>query len=508
MSSTFTGLSIATRGLFSSMGALQVTSSNISNANTEGYSRQTVTQSAVVTTKGYNGTAYNGAGSQITAVNRVRNTALDQKYWRVNSSSSEWETKATTLGEMETTLSTDSFSTILSDFYSSLEDLANDPSSDSVRSVVKEYANSICSYFNDASNQLTELKQELNTNVMTVTDQINTYAQQIADVNEQILQATVAGSSTNELEDQRTLLLDKLSTLTEIDVTEVVTGHNAMGTDITAMTVSIGGYTLVNGKKAREVECYEITETGSQQGMYAIRWKDNGEEFTPGDGELQAYLELRDGDGTDSSYKGVTYYLNQLDEFARTFSKAFNEGVYADGVTYYAGHSGGVGSDGSTGIRFFSYDGLSSSDLIASGSDLDSVYANITAANLSLSKDIEDDVQKIAAASSDGESGNNENVQDLISICRDSKLFDQGTPEDFLGSIVSVVGSDSSFAQKLETNYASQAKTIDNRRTSVSGVSTDEETANMTKYQQIYDASCALVSTWNEIYETTINLIS
>jgi flagellar hook-associated protein 1 FlgK len=508
MSSTFTGLSIATRGLYTSMGSIMVASNNLSNANTKGYSRQEVNQSAVVTTNSYNGTAFNGAGSQINSIDRVRDTALDRKYWRVNNSSGEWKAKATSLKEMESVLSTTGFSKMLSNFYTTMENLSKDSGSDSVRTTVKESANSICKYLNDASKQLTQLREELNCNVKTVVNQINTYARQIADINGRIREAAVSGSSTNDLEDQRTVLLDKLSELTEIDVTESVDGQNAAGADIKTLSISVQGYSLVNGGNVQTLECYEVAGGGSQQGMYGIRWQGTNTDFSPGAGQLQACLELRDGDGTNASFKGVPYYLDQLNDFARTFSKAFNEGVYKDGNTYYKGHSGGVGSDGSTGIRFFSYNGLSSADLMASGADMDLVYANITAANISLSNDVKENVKKIAAASSSGQSGNNENIKDLISICKDARLFNKGTPEDFIGSIVSTMGSDSSYAQRITENYASLTKTVNDRRTSVSGVSTNEETANLTKYQQIYTASCNLVSTWNEIYEETINLLS
>ena len=216
---------------------------------------------------------------------------------------------------------------------------------------------------------------------------------------------------------------------------------------------------------------------------------------------------MRDGAGGSDS-KGIPYYISQLDEFARTFAKAFNEGIYKDGVSYYGGHAGGTGLDGSTDIRFFSFDGLSSADLMASGADTDAVYANITAANLSLSQDVLEDINVIAAASSTGGDENNENVNDLISIVQDSRMFNRGAPEDFMNSIIATLGTSSAYAQRQNDNQATLVQYISDSRSSLSGVSTNEETANMTKYQQAYDASAQMVTVWNQIYATTINMVS
>lgn len=509
MSSTFSGLSIATRGLSTSQAGLSVTSNNISNVNTEGYSRQTVNQSSVAPAAVYTGSV--GGGSQVDSIDQVRDARLDQKYWRENSSVGAWEAKSSTLTEVESVLdenSSDGLSSIMDDFYSALDDLSSDPSSSSARTVVKQMGNSICEYLNNASQELTQLRTDVNGDIKTAVESLNSYAKQIAELNQQIRVASASGADANELKDKRTLLVDKLSKLANIDVSEITVGTQPDGTKDTMVSITVNGTSLVTGGNARQLELYEIDDGSSQDGMYGIRWQDTDDPFSPGGGEIQADLDLRDGTGADSEYKGIPYYIKQLDVYARTFVQAFNEGVYADGSSYYSGHAAGSGVDGSNGIRFFSYDGKSSTQLMASGSDTDSVYANITAANISLSKDVEDDVNKIAASSTTGESGNNELVNDLIKICQDSRMFNTGTPGDFITSIVSTLGSDSSYAQRLSDNYSNILANTETQRSSVSGVSTNEETANLTKYQQAYEASAKIISTWDEVYKETINLIS
>lgn len=502
MSSTFLGLSIASRGLYSAQAALAVTSNNISNVSTEGYSRQTVAQSAVGPAATYSSAGYIGGGSEVTGVERVRDTGLDSKYWRENGYYGEWSAKADVASELESVLgdtSSNGFTTAMDDFYAALEDLSKASSEDSVRTTVRETGEVVCQYLNDAANRLTELRDTLNGEIKTAVEQVNSYTQQIADLNDRIRVGAAAGAATSALEDERANLIDKLSALAKVEVDTVQTG-SASADEV--LTIKVNGVSMVTGGKARQLECYE-----NAAGQYGVRWQDTAEEFAPGNGAVQAYLDLRDGDGSGTAYQGIPYYQQQLDDFSRSFAKAFNEGIYKDGSSYYGGHVSGLGADGSSGIRFFAYDDLSSADFSASGSTIDAMYANLTAANITLSADVQDDLSTIAAASSSGGADNNENCNALLSICKDTRMFATGTPEDFMNSIIFTMGSASSYAQKLSDSKESIVSTLEARRTSVSGVSSNEETANLTKYEQAYSASANLVNVWSEIYKETINLL-
>ena len=506
MNSTFMGLAIATRGLYSSQAGLAVTTNNISNSNTTGYSRQTVNQVAAGPAAIYSPTATIGGGSEVKSIDRVRDPRLDQMYWQANGALGEWQAKSDTLTEIESVLgepSDNGFSTVMNNFSSALESLSEAAGDASARANVVETGNALCQYLNDAANRLTTLRADVNASVKTTVDQINSYASQIAALNAQIGQAWAVGASVNDLEDARDNLIDKLSGLANVTVNETAAGPGPDGTTNKILSISINGAMLVNGSNARQLETYQTAD-----GMYGIEWQDTKDAFDPGSGgQIKAYLDLRDGTGIGSAYKGIPYYQSQLDDFARTFAEAFNEGVYKDGTQYYPGHAGGYGADGSTGIRFFTYSGVSTADFMASGSDMAARYANITAANISLSQDVAGDPEKIAAASNSGEADNNENVNDLIAMFQDSRMFNKGTPDDFMNSIIAALGTGSAFAQNLANNKNSIVKSINDRRSSVSGVSTNEETANMTKYQQAYNASAEMITVWQKIYETTIDLL-
>lgn len=239
---------------------------------------------------------------------------------------------------------------------------------------------------------------------------------------------------------------------------------------------------------------------------------------------------MRDGDGTNGSYKGIDYYVSQLDTFAQTFAKAFNEGVLASDTSTsgasYSGHADGYTATGTTGVRFFSYTDSSSTYADSSGVvDLNSammaaensgavdevtasasVYQKVTAANICLSSEVSASVNNIAAADAADEDENSNIVADLIDMCQDTDMFNKGTPGDYYNSVISTLATDSDAAQRREENYSSIVKQLATRRTSVSGVDTNEETAYMTQYQAAYDASAKMISTWSEIFSTTINM--
>ena len=515
MNATFTGINIASRGAYTSQAAMSVVANNTSNAGTKGYCRQIVNQRAIGEAAVYGGRSILGNGPEVTSVSQCRDPRMDGRYWQENTRLGAWNTKANALTEMEAVLNTatssSGFNKVFEKFYNALEGLNKSPGDSSRRNTTKETGQAICQYLNESSQKLSEIRQDKNCAVKTAVDQINSYAQQIADLNGRIGQALACGATANELKDQRGVLIDQLSKLTDISVTETTGNPSPDGTENKKLAIRIHGITLVDGSDTNKLE---VVQDSTNDGMYSVRWQETGEPLTAAGGQLKAELDLRDGDGTNPSYKGAPYYIHQLDKFAQTFAKAFNEGILAGetpATKSYAGHAGSYLADGmTTGIRFFSFNNASSVDLKAqiAASGVDAVYQKITAASISLSKDIGDDVQNIAAASSSGGKDNAENMGKLLKLLKDSNMFNKGTPEDFYSSIISTLATDSSTAQNSATNATSLVKTINDRRLSVSGVESNEETANMTLYQGAYRANSKMISIWSEIYAQTINMVN
>lgn len=271
-------------------------------------------------------------------------------------------------------------------------------------------------------------------------------------------------------------------------------------------------------------------------GLYEISWED-GNKFEPRSGELKGLIDIRDGnngmigvDGTrkSPSFKGIPYYIRQMNEFVRTFAMAFNEGyidINGDGAIDPGedgmGHAGGYSLDpdgdgpltAATGIRFFTMTGgdgkpMDSSSFIGGATDPAGIverYKYLTAKNFTVSSDVLEDYTRIAASDREGEAGNAVVVSELVKMRHDTRIFTEGTAEDFMKSLIATLGIDSQQAARHSDNRMNIIRQVENRRLSDSGVSLDEEMADMVRYQHAYNAAARMIVTMGEVYDTLIN---
>lgn len=491
MASTFYGVSIANSGLRNSKIGLQSTSNNVANVKTTGYSRQVITQVAAGAAATYNGSGIIGGGSEVTAIERERNWRLDQSYWSQNSTQTTWQTKSDTMSQIESIFgepSNNGFTTVMTNFHDALENLTKGSDDPSVRTTVKAYGEAFCQYLHDAAANLDAQREGVNQDVKNSVNQINSYAEQLASLNGAIAQAKAGGAAANELQDQRDLLLDKLSGVTGVTVTKTAQNGDESNP---LWTISIGNQTLVSGDKYNTLKC-----TPGVGGVFDIQWEKSGDAFVPNGGALGSQLELRDGDGTGNNYQGIPYYQKQLDVFAQTFAQNFN-----------AQHEKGYDIKGNSNIDFFTYNDKTTAAFAGD-------YTNLTAANISISNEVRTDVSKIAAASANptttsGKSDNN-NAKALADLLQSSDCMGagKGTPQDALNAIVTTLGTNSAYAKRMADNQQSGVTAIAARRASVSGVSTNEEASNLNMYQQAYEASAQVLTTWDDVYKTTLDLLN
>lgn len=542
MRQSFFGYNIAVSGLYTAQRNLDIVNHNITNASTTGYSRQKAIQSAATPLTSYDGTGMIGTGSQVTGVQRIRDTYLDFKYWSENIANGEWSKKADLLSEIETTFnepSTSGFATIMDKFYSSLQELAKDPSSAAVRALVRENGVTLSNYFNNMANSFEKLQDDINDQVRINVDKVNSLATQIQQLNKQIYSFELNGESANDLRDSRTVLVDQLSKLININVSETSYGKLPNGEDDVHFTITVGGKALVdhfNVSKLALVQRDTNLNTEDVGNLYDVKWADGNKLVLTG-GELKGLIDVRDGkdgvvgqDGTTKTpvYKGVPYYQSKLNEFVRTFAMAFNEGYVNQNGTLVdgKGHVDGYGKDvdisgpasASTGIRFFTMFGddkkaISSDDLVDGAPVTDkttiiSKYQQITAKNFTVSSDVMNDPNTIATsdyAGNPGENGNIEVLNSLLALRSNDSMFTEGAPEDFVKSLVATLGIDSQQAQTFSEGQDTIVQQIDNRRMSVSGVSLNEELTDMVKFQQAYKASAKMINTMSQVYDTLIN---
>jgi len=544
MRQSFFGINVALSGLYTAQRNLDTVGHNISNATTPGYSRQQSVQNASRPIAVLDGTGMIGTGSEILSVDRIRDEYLDFKYWSENIANGEWSTKAELLGEIETTFgepSKSGFVTIMNEFFNAYQELAKDPSSPAVRALVREKGVTMAKYFNNTATRFEKLQEDINDKVKLNVDQINTIASQIQQLNKQIYSFELTGNAANDLRDSRTLLVDGLSKLINIQATEVSYGKLPNGSDDIHFQVTVGGKTLVDHysisklKLEQRVDKLNTEDVGN---LYTVKWEDGNNLVLTG-GQLRGLIDVRDGKdgaiGADNItptpiYKGIPYYQNKLNEFVRTFAMAFNEGYTNNAGTLVdgKGHVDGFGLDSditgpgiaSSGIRFFTrFDTgdlpISSTDfivgvggIIADGTvnaNLVNRYNEITAKNFTVSSDVMNNTNTIATSDVAGENGNINILNKIIQVRSNNSLFYEGAPEDFMKSLIAGMGIDAQQANRFQSSQDAIVKQIDNRRMSVSGVELNEEMTSMVKFQQAYNASARMITTMSEIYETLIN---
>lgn len=495
MRSTFFGFNIARSGLFAAQRALDITGHNIANVNTKGYSRQRLeqVQSTPLALPGKQGML--GTGVDTLTIKQVRADFLDFKYRGEVNSQGEWEARRDGLQFIEAIMNEPSetgISTVLDELFQSIQELSKNPQELTNRSLVRQRAITFTNSLNHMHGQLEKMVKDVNFDVMTTVNSINAYSDQIATLNEQIFRAEIGGSNANDLRDQRNVLLDELSKLVNVEVLEVM-DPNDLQSGGKKMVIQINGQPLVHHNRAFKLSTEE-TVFGSEPLINQIKWENGATLSTTGlKGELKALLDLRDS--SDGKFKGIPFYINELNEFARVFAKEFNKIHYE-----------GYGLNGQDGVLFFSANGMDTLDMMDGQTILDDVIHNkITAKNISIALDLEDP-NKIAAGSDPTLlPGDGSIALKLAQLRHDGNMFTKGKPEDFIKSLISNLGVDAQEAIRNAFNQTILTDQIDNERQSISGVSMDEELSRMVMYQHSYNASARMINTVDEMLDLIIN---
>ena len=319
--SQFFGLNIAYTGLLAANAALNTTSNNISNVQTDGYSRQQVVQQASDALRVFQTYGCAGAGVDTIAIERVRDEFYDNKYWINSTKQGEYGIKEYYMRQMEDYFMDDGistgFKTIFNQFMTTgLQALMNNPSDADTKAQFIGYAGNLTEYFNGMSSSLEAIQKDVNQEIKLKVDEINSLASEIAALNKQINVIELNGGRANELRDRRTLLLDQLSAIVDIETKEIpitdpynpdmLTGANRF-----LVTVA-GGQLLLDTADYKQLQCvarpaYEKVNQTDIDGLYDIYWSD-GQEFniynTQMGGALQGLIQMRDGNNGEN-FKGT-----------------------------------------------------------------------------------------------------------------------------------------------------------------------------------------------------------
>ncbi len=322
--SQFFGLNIGYTGLQAANAALNVTGNNISNVETKGYTRQEAIQAAADALRTNTSYGMAGAGVDTKSIDQIRNAYYDLKYWQNNASKGIYDIKQQYYRQIEDyftdTDDVQGFNVVYSDMFDALDEVYKSAGDDTKKAAFLSRCKALTEYFNNMHTSLQRLQTDANNEIMNKVNEINSLASEIATLNKQINTIEVNHVRANELRDKRNLLIDQLSEIVDVKVTEVPIYTTEGGTEesgIYRYIVDIaGGQNLVNSYEYSTVSCVarsgdEKVNQSDADGLYDIYLNDLPLNLYGGSlgGQLKGLIEVRDGNnGENFSAKGP--YVN------------------------------------------------------------------------------------------------------------------------------------------------------------------------------------------------------
>lgn len=330
MGSTFSGIELGKRSIMAHTDAITTAGHNISNANTEGYSRQRVQLKEF-------DPLYNpglerperpgmiGQGIDVQSINRVRDELLDQRITESQNTESYWQTRSdyyTMIEQIYNEPDEISIRSNMDKFWESWQELSVHPESQAARQAVVSRGESLTDSIRSKWDNLMGVGNLLNGDIEATVKKVNDIANQIASVNGEIVRSKAMGDNPNDLLDRRDLLVDKLSKLANITTDR---------RDADEFMVHLEGRVLVQGSIARN---FELVTPVDNNGYDKLIWKDTREDAFVSGGKLGALIELRDVD--------VRNEIQSLNTMSMNFADLVNDV-----------HRNAYGANNVTGLDFF-----------------------------------------------------------------------------------------------------------------------------------------------------------
>jgi flagellar hook-associated protein 1 FlgK len=471
MASSFGGINTALTSLYAQRRALDVTGQNIANVNTEGYTRQRAemqSQVGAMMPAMYAKTDGLGTGVGVSDVQRLRDEYAENRGRTEHANSAYLANQTQTYSTIEDTFAEPSDTALqsqLHDMWASWNDVSNNPQLTATRSTLLQQSSTVADGLNAAHNALAGQFAQTRTQLSAYSDEVNTVAKTIAQLNDSIVRATATGTTVNELQDQRDSAVMHLSELTGATASLRTNG---------AMDVFIGNSTLVSEFTTRDTTVSGATTLLSigTAGAAALNWADTGTAVGAGGtmgGMLNALTTI------------IPITSGKLDSVAKNLADSVN-----------ALHSPGFGVHGSNGVDFF---------VKSVPTDL-----TITAANIKVGIT---DPDEVAVSSTDprvitppATAGTLDNkVADLLADVGDAALGPDREYQRMIGQL----GVDSQAASRRSDIQDNVTEQVDASREAISGVNLDEEMTNLLTYQRGYEAASRVLTTIDSVLDQLIN---
>ncbi len=470
--SLFHSLGIGSESLNASRQGLDTTAHNISNAQTEGYSRQRadIYQREPLVRGGL----ILGDGAFVGTIERAHDKYIERQVNQLSSQAGYSRMRNDCLLDLEAIYNTENGASLaeqVNQFFGMVNELGRNPEELSVRTAVKEQGANLATVFRRIDSELRRFQDGVNEKIKISTYETNQMLESIASLNAKIAEKEIGPrNKANDLRDQRDLLINKLSDRIQVHYYEdrdgMVTLHGP------------GDTLLVDRNKS---VTFEVTKNLDNNGLYNVAIYDfehNGKrDVTKREigGTIGSLLDIR-----DNLAGGLVTNNNKM---ARTMVDEFNA-VHQQGygLAEYSEHKGRNFFKTSDDIRY-------------------------AAQNMHLDDSIINSTDSIATSSLKNTPGDNIVVNRLSELQYDKVLGDgKATFTEYYADYLGILGMDSLRTKNLMDSDNVILADLKSRRESVSGVSLDEEAANMIRWQTAFTASSKIITTVDEMLETVLNL--
>ena len=460
-------MSIAGQALTTQQQAISVTSHNIANVNTPGYSRQELAMSTNVPSDSEIGPMGNGVSPD--AIERIYDRFINAQINNESQELGRWDAQKNAVESLEMIFNETygyGLSEAMSEYWNAWQALTINPAGSAERQVLVTRAQILTSTFNKLDSDLTLSQQDLDLTIQgTITD-INRLSAQLADLNQKIVASEIGTQNANDYRDRRDLVLKELSELIDLNAFEDANGNVSV--------LNASGRPLVSGTASWQLS----TELNVVSGLQDVVWLDtDGNSVNINNdisgGKLKGWLEARD--------VLIPGFLNRLDALAQTLVTEVNNL-----------HQTGFDLSGIAGEVFFDGTG--------------------TAADIEVNANIVGDPGLIAASFDPlpfpSAPGDNRNAVEIAKLQHQLLMSgNTATFNDYYSSLVRDVGNEVLKSDSYYTHQSEMVAQLDNYRESISGVSLDEEMINLIKFQNAYAAAAKLVSTADEMMQTVLQMV-
>ena len=463
-------MNVGKAALAANQSALSTTAHNVANVNTPGFSRQRVNMEAAIPSN--EGGVQTGSGVVAGSITRAASPFVNRRIQQESTDLGSYEGMSGIMQQVEAVMQDDGekgISSSMTKFFNDVRNLSAQPDSQALRTVVQESARSVGNNFNNTSQSLGKIHDDLNRRVESSVAEVNTLTTDIARLNKRVAEIEIAGGQANDERDSRDLAVQKLSKL--IDIQEVPGEHGLVGINAGRMG------SLVTGFESQGLSA-QMEANDAGQGVMKIHLS-NGPHMATTDitdsiksGAIGGYLKARD--------QVLPEFMNRMDQIAHGFANEVN-----------SIHSQSFSSDGKTGVNLFDVpEGVKGA-----------------AQSISLSAMVASNPGNISAGSVPNAAGDNRGLLAIADI-QNSKFLDGGkaTFNDAYSGLVGRVGAQTKEVSDRFDNQKGLIDQLTNLRDQQAGVSLDEEGIDMVKFQKAFDASAKMIQVADQMMDTVINL--